>query len=782
MTASCRWRGPRVVLCVAVVAVATRAPADDGPGTVNVRGHVFLDTNRDGVRDPGETGLPGVYVSNGLDIRPTDASGSYALRVDKPHMPFVFIIKPTGYRTTRSFYRLCLDLESSGRVDFGLGRYTPPDAGRNGLTFFHVSDIHAPMSSAADQKKMLRPLVDQMVSDLKTVAGQFIVNTGDTANQGTSQQFADVAAAVLPGFTCTTYHVPGNHDFDNRSGGPHYTNLTPYHRHLGPNYYAFNYLDNHFIVLDAMRAKDDVYRRQLAWVRKDLALFAGQYHVVVLSHSVSLTWHRDWKPVFAPYRVLAELAGHQHFTRVWERSRGERGLLTCVQASVFHPGTGGIDGADSSYLAVTIKRGQIHTTMRFLGSTAARRPRAPVRHDTPAACIRTGADWPMFQHDPLHSGRSEDVVRPPLQLRWVKPCAEHFHMTSPIIADGKVIVALPNEGIGKGGALALDAATGREVWRCRTRAAVRHTPCAADGRVVFSTSSGETCCAATDTGKIVWRRQGGEAVHTSHAVADGILYAGIDGRLRTYRLDTGQPIATSVTTSWPYASYVSPAVGAGRAYYADCASLGLFCFDEKLKTVWNWVTKEGKQRPCSHASVVIHNGKIFWAVNSHVFALRPATAEVIWKVSLGPERIIYPTPIATPCVAGKRIYVASEATGVLMALDTETGRTCWEYRTGPSLVPYGNRANCYDPCIFGSPVVSGDVVYVGANDGCLHAVDAATGQGIARYDIGTPITSAPAISGNAVVVTGRDGCVYAFSGQPGRPRAHPKPTSVRPGS
>ena len=646
---------------------------------------------------------------------------------------------------------------------------------------------------------------------------------------------------MLPGFACPTYHVVGNHDLDVKSDAPRYTDLRPYYRTLGPNYYSFNYLDSHFIVLDVMRAKDDVYKAQLAWLAKDLALFSGTHHIIVLSHNISLGWQPDLKRVFTPYRVLAELAGHQHFARVWEQDRGERGPIACIQASVFNPGTGGIDGVDSGYLAVTVKDGRINTRMCFLGKatridvigerrngqvwidgpvlrvrccddrsavircehrygggdwtalesmggalwqthvdtggaieirqtsrkgrTTTSRIDLRIRAHGPSDRIRTGADWPMFQHDPLHTGRSEDAVRAPLRLRWTRACAEHFHLASPIIADGKVIVGLPNEGIDKGGVLALDAGTGREVWRHRTRAAVRHTPCFANGRVVFSTSSGETCCLNARTGKKVWGRQGSLAVQMSHAVVGDVLYAGTDGRLRTYRLDTGQPIAASVTTGWPYASYVSPAVGHGRAYYADCASLGLFCFDRNLKTVWQWVTKLGKQRPCSHASVVIHQDKVFWPVNSHVFALRPDTGEVIWKRSLGPERIVYPTPVSTPCVSGDRLFVGSEATGTLTALDTATGRVVWEYRTGRSLIPYGNRANCYAPAIFGSPVVSGDVVYVGGADGCLHGVDARTGRPVCWYRIGTPITSSPAVSGNTIVVTGRDGWVYAFTGQ-----------------
>ena len=68
------------------------------------RGVVFEDLNRNGQRDPGEPGLPGVRVSNGSEIVSTDAEGRYEVAVDDDSI--IFVIKPRNYMTPVSEHNL----------------------------------------------------------------------------------------------------------------------------------------------------------------------------------------------------------------------------------------------------------------------------------------------------------------------------------------------------------------------------------------------------------------------------------------------------------------------------------------------------------------------------------------------------------------------------------------------------------------------------------------------------------------------------------------------------
>jgi len=72
------------------------------------------------------------------------------------------------------------------------------------------------------------------------------------------------------------------------------------------------------------------------------------------------------------------------------------------------------------------------------------------------------ADWPMFGHDPQHTGVADESVEPPLELLW------EFNInsstaSSPVVSGGTVYIVafrLNNSYL-----YALDAVTGAEKWK-----------------------------------------------------------------------------------------------------------------------------------------------------------------------------------------------------------------------------------------------------------------------------------------------------------------------------
>ena len=70
----------------------------------------------------------------------------------------------------------------------------------------------------------------------------------------------------------------------------------------------------------------------------------------------------------------------------------------------------------------------------------------------------------------------------------------------------------------------------------------------------------------------------------------------------------------------------------------------------------------------------------------------------------------------------------------------------------------------------GSPVVRAGTLYVGASDGTLHALDAATGAPRWRFHTDGAISAAPAIDDVAVYVPSRDGFLHAIDVRTGRER------------
>ena len=77
-----------------VIAVAFFAASWAFAETGDAKGVVYNDKNGNALRDAGERGLPGVLVSNGMDIVKTDKKGSYSLPVSDDTI--VFLIKPAA--------------------------------------------------------------------------------------------------------------------------------------------------------------------------------------------------------------------------------------------------------------------------------------------------------------------------------------------------------------------------------------------------------------------------------------------------------------------------------------------------------------------------------------------------------------------------------------------------------------------------------------------------------------------------------------------------------------
>ena len=128
---SASWRLSPVAL--SVLASLVLALPVSGQATL-IRGVVFEDANRNGVRDVAERGVSGVAVSNQSDVAVTDSAGRFAI---SPGITGVlFVATPNGYRSTNAFWRAIGP--SSDAVDFGLVRESQPRE----YTFVHASDPH----------------------------------------------------------------------------------------------------------------------------------------------------------------------------------------------------------------------------------------------------------------------------------------------------------------------------------------------------------------------------------------------------------------------------------------------------------------------------------------------------------------------------------------------------------------------------------------------------------------------------------------------------------------
>ena len=81
-------------------------------------------------------------------------------------------------------------------------------------------------------------------------------------------------------------------------------------------------------------------------------------------------------------------------------------------------------------------------------------------------------------------------------------------------------------------------------------------------------------------------------------------------------------------------------------------------------------------------------------------------------------------------------------------MNRENGKSIWTFATQGK--------------VDSSPVVCGDKVVVGSDDGRLYLVSLATGKQLWSYEIGQPVSSSPAVADGRVIVGSEDGSVYCF--------------------
>ncbi len=316
-----------LLIAVAGPACSAASPFQDATGTV------YLDANKNRVRDADEQGIEGVRVSNGREVVVTSASGQYTLPVDDDTI--LFVIKPSGYRTViddlnipRSYYihkpngSPKLDFPGvaptgplPAAVDFPLYQVTEPTA-------FDVVFFGDPQPR--DQKE-IDYIAHDVIEELTGIDAAFGVTLGDILFDDLS--LFDSFNRTLSHIGIPWYNVIGNHDINFASENDELSDET-YERVYGPPYFSFDYGPVHFIAVDDVHwlreGNKKLYRsglseEQLTFIENDLKHVPQDRLVVAMMH-IPLVKSTPWiEPRRERLLRLLEsrehcisLAGHTH--------------------------------------------------------------------------------------------------------------------------------------------------------------------------------------------------------------------------------------------------------------------------------------------------------------------------------------------------------------------------------------------------------------------------------------------------------------------------------------
>ena len=241
-------------------------------------GRVYVDANANRRYDKGEKLLPGVSVTDGLNVVQSDASGSFSLD-GHPNARFVYISLPSGYRCEDYYLRID---SIRAHYDFALQAADPASVKADGThRFVHISDTHIfdiERTAADGHAVSTRQLRDYVANE--HIA--FVVHTGDVTREGFATYRDFLNNRNMP--TSQVFFCVGNHDLGEGAYGEE-----RFEQYFGPTYYSFNVGNVHYIVTP-MPVGDGrpTYNNESIgeWLKNDLKYVPEETPIIAFNHSV----------------------------------------------------------------------------------------------------------------------------------------------------------------------------------------------------------------------------------------------------------------------------------------------------------------------------------------------------------------------------------------------------------------------------------------------------------------------------------------------------------------
>lgn len=323
----------------------------------------------------------------------------------------------------------------------------------------------------------------------------------------------------------------------------------------------------------------------------------------------------------------------------------------------------------------------------------------------------------------------------------------------------------------KGEVAAFDLASGRQLWRVKTKLALSGGPGAGAGLVVIGSTFGDLIALNSKTGATVWKVRLNGEVLSAPAVSDRLIAVRtVDGKLRGLSLQDGHEL-------WLQEQQVPRLSLRGTSWPIMTGDLVLCGFDNGKVAAVNandgsvqWETTispaKGKtelERLDDVDAAVRVSGSDVYAVGfqGRVAMLALDTGQIWWAHDASSFRGLG--------LDDTTLYV-STAEGEIVAMRRRTGTEIWRQKV------LAHRRL--------SAIVEGDTTVVTADyQGYVHWLDKATGALAARMKTGkVRISNAPVVVGNMVLVVNDAGKINAFRTTPisGRRPATPADAGTAP--
>jgi len=331
----------------------------------------------------------------------------------------------------------------------------------------------------------------------------------------------------------------------------------------------------------------------------------------------------------------------------------------------------------------------------------------------------------------------------------------------PIVADGR-IYTMDAEGF----VSAYDAANGRRFWRVATaprserdNAFLGGALCIEGGRLFVTTGAAQVLALDAMTGKEIWRESVETPVRAAPTVNAGrVFVVTVENELTALAADTGRKLWTYTGAPTPtiLLGGSAPAVDGGVVVATLSSGELVALRSDNGVTLWteNLVasrrTEAAANLPDIAARAVIDKGRVYAVGQSGVLA----------AIDLRTGRRVWDVPVAgihEPWVAGDFLF-AITLDGEAVCIDARSGRILWVTQ----LPRFEDESDSTGRIVWAGPALASDrLILVGSNSQAL-SLSPYSGAVLGRVDLRASSSLAPVFANSSMYVLDDDGDLSAY--------------------